>query len=99
MIMVFSLPEQEPWRLCDWKFPTSTLVDSGEESEHKCGIATLADEHPQESSAKTQERDTGQRLLRELIWSSLSKVYETLGRICPASARRTPLNPSSSPEP
>ena len=94
-----------PWRLCDLTGPSSTLVDSGvdsgADSEHKCGIATLAEEYLQESSAKTRERDPGQRLLRELLGHLLSKVYESLGRIRPASARRTPLlfPPAQSLEP
>jgi len=43
--------------LCDAANVISTLVDSAAESEHKCGIATLAVEYPKESSAKTRERE------------------------------------------
>ena len=61
------LPIHTGQRLCDEVRVFSTLVDSGAESAHKCGIATLAVEYPEESSAKTRERDTGQRLPRELL--------------------------------
>ena len=43
--------------MCDLGNVISTLVDSAAESEHKCGIATLAEEYPKESSAKTRERE------------------------------------------
>jgi hypothetical protein len=43
--------------LCDVRNVISTLVDSAAESAHKCGIATLAEEYPKESSAKTRERE------------------------------------------
>ena len=52
-------------------------VDSWLDSAHKCGIATLAVEYHLESSAKIAERDTGQRLPRELP-GRLSNVNERL---------------------
>src|ERR1700722_8441851 len=72
-------------------------VDSRRESAHKCCIATFADEHHHESrhSRGARYRSTS---FRELL-GHLSNVDETLGPSRPASARRTPLSPSSSPEP
>ena len=56
----------------------STLVDSDAESAHKCGIATLADEYPEESSAKTQSATPVNVFpVSFLVISSI--VYETLG--------------------
>ena len=68
------LPIHTWQRLCDAVPAFSTLVDSGAESAHKCGIATLAEEYPEESSAKTRERDTGQRLPRELLGQLVNRL-------------------------
>jgi len=79
----------------------STLVDSGLESAHNCGIATLAAEYLQESSAKTRERDTGQRLPRELLGHHQSKIYERSDAIVQqalAGLRSTLLSPAQSLE-
>ncbi len=66
-------------RLCDLGNVISTLVDSAAESEHKCGIATLAEEYPEESSAKTREREIPVNVFPVSFLVILSIVYETLG--------------------
>ena len=67
-------------RLCDGANVISTLVDSAAETEHKCGIATLAEEYPKESWAKTREREIPVNVfpVSFLVISSFV-VYETLG--------------------
>ena len=53
-----------PWRLCDvTERRSQPLWTQRRESAHKCGIATLAEEHPSEVFGTSRaERDTGQRL-------------------------------------
>jgi hypothetical protein len=65
--------------LCDERRRFSTLVDSAAESAHKCGIATLAVEYPEESSAKTREREIPVNVFPVSFLVISSIVYETLG--------------------
>jgi hypothetical protein len=78
-------------------FDGSLAVDLSRDSAHKACIATLAEEYHRESrhSRGALRRSTSSRELLGL----LSNVIETLGPSRPASASRTPLYPSSSPEP
>ena len=78
-------------------FDGSLAVDLSRDSAHKACIATLADEYHHESrhSRGALRRSTSSRELLGL----LSNVIQTLGPSRPASASRTPLYPSSSPEP
>ena len=73
------LPSSQARRLCDLANVISTLVDSAAESEHKCGIATLAEEYPKESSAKTREREIPVNVFPVSFLVISSSVYETLG--------------------
>jgi hypothetical protein len=92
-------------RLCGLRKSISTLplfgnplaVDLSRDSAHKACIAILAEEYHRESrhSRGALRRSKSSRELLGL----LSNVIETLGPSRPASASRTPLNPSSSPEP
>jgi len=72
--------------LCDVRWRFSTLVDSAAESAHKCGIATLAEEYPEESSAKTREREIPVNVFPVSFLVISSIVYETL-RLKPFSKR------------
>src|SRR5262249_28103826 len=78
-------------------FDGSLAVDLSRDSAHKACIAILAEEHRHGSrhSRGALRRSTSSRELLGL----LSNVIETLGPCRPASASRTPLYPSSSPEP
>jgi len=76
----------------------STLVDSGLESAHNCGIATLA-ESIFRSLRQRREGDTGQR--RELLGHHQSKIFErwdTVIQRALAGLRSTLLSPAQSYE-
>ena len=83
--------------MCDLGNVISTLVDSAAESEHKCGIATLAEEYPEEFSAKPREREIPVNVFPVSFLVISSIVYQTLG--LKLFSKRAPDSARSHPQP